>query len=89
MAKGQSEAVRKIAKAAAATAAVQALVGKALESLVEMNPAILNGSGVYLDAEIQRARLHAARLQLDAALKLMDETAWPTDQDYAAAQAEE
>ena len=67
---------------------MQALVGKALESVVEMNPAILNGFGVYLDVEIQRARLRAARLQIDAALKLMDETAWPTDQDYAAAPAE-
>ena len=67
---------------------MQALVGKALESLVEINPAILNGFGVDLDVEIQRARLRAARLKIDAALKLMDETAWPTDQDYAAARAE-
>lgn len=72
----------KINKAESATTEVQAQVGQALSALDAFSGRIVNGFGVYLDASLQELRLLEARNCIDAALKIMSDTAWPTDVDY-------
>jgi len=74
--------MEKINKAGSATSDVQAQVRQALSALDGSNGGGVNGFGVYADVSLQRSKLHEARSHIDAALKIMSDTSWPTNADY-------
>jgi len=74
----------KIARAASATVEVQARVRQALDALDGFNGRVVNGFGFYADVSRQRLHLIEARDSIVTALKVMSDTAWPTNDDYEA-----
>ena len=73
----------KIDFAVAVTYQVQTDVTKTLESLERrFSGRVVNGYGVYADPAAQRAALRVAVSILEAALKLLEDTEWPSVADY-------
>jgi hypothetical protein len=75
----RTPAQKKVAGAVKATEAAQRHVGQALD-LLQRGP--INRYGVYNDPSNERAKMHAAKDAIDAALAVMTETAWPTESDF-------
>lgn len=76
----------KLIDAADATDAVQDLIGEALEHLERAATGRINGYGVYRDPAAVRFALRSAGKKITAALQHMEATAWPTSDDYEAAE---
>lgn len=75
----------KIINAASATDTIQDHVGVALDRLQHgFNGRIVNGFGVYADPSMRRNDLVEAQKAIEAALKVMRETAWPSNAEYDA-----
>ena len=74
---------QKIAAAATATEQVQEEVLKAFNALTGFASHI-NAYGVFTDCFHPRAALAAAREAIERAEQIMQETAWPAPEEYAA-----
>jgi hypothetical protein len=73
----------KVQVAGRATDQIRARIGEAAALLADGDARAINGLGVFMQPRNRRATLVAAQQAIDAALAVMDATAWPTDADYA------
>lgn len=77
----------KITAAAAVTTAVQDCVAKALTILNDgFEGRIINGYGIYREPGHRARDLRTVRALIEHAQALMEESRWPTNADYEAAE---
>jgi hypothetical protein len=72
----------KVQVAGRAALQVRARVEEAVALLGDGDARAINSLGVFIQPQARRATLVAAREAIDAALAIMDATAWPADADY-------
>lgn len=71
----------RIAKAKAATAAIDRQLWPAIDHLQRIGQ-VSNGAGIYADVSALRSALTRATLAVALALQAIRETEWPTEEDY-------
>jgi hypothetical protein len=72
----------KVQIAGRATDQVRARIDEVKALLADSDARAINAMGVFLRPRARRATLEAAKQAIDAALGVMDATAWPSDADY-------
>lgn len=75
--------LERIAVARATTATIDDALWPAIERLQRVGRTG-NGAGIYADVAAFRKELKALAATIVAAKKLIDDTQWPTDEDYEA-----
>jgi hypothetical protein len=72
----------KVQSAGRATDQVRARIEEAASLLADGEARAINAIGVFMEPSARRATLQAAKAAIEAALGVMDATAWPTAADY-------
>jgi hypothetical protein len=72
----------KVHVAGRATDQVRTRIEEVTALLADSDARAINAVGVFLQPRARRATLEAAKQAIDAALGVMDATAWPSDADY-------
>jgi hypothetical protein len=72
----------KVQIAGRATDQVRARIEEAASLLADGEARAINAIGVFMEPSARRATLQAAKAAIEAALGVMDATAWPTAADY-------
>jgi hypothetical protein len=72
----------KVQVAGRATDQVRARVDEVTALLADCDARAINAVGVFLQPRARRATLEGAKQAIEAALAVMDATAWPSEADY-------
>lgn len=82
----KEDALALIGRAERATTAIQEHARRAAEALrqgLETDSAAVNSLGVLMEPRLRENDLIEARAEIDAALKIFRDTAWPSESDYS------